>query len=202
MVNLSQPLSSNFTLGELLRSSTAERDPGLKHEQENPPLEVQLNLQYLVETALQPLRSGLNYPIRISSGYRCPLLNKLVGGSATSQHVRGEAADCSLSVLFLRDESAKAARGKIRSQVKAITGKPIRPDVGADGYLFAYVCLHLDELDVDQVIHEYGDGFGSPAWVHLAASKRQDRRQILAVGSYTNQTFVAASVAGALAFLT
>ena len=32
-------------------------------------------------------------PVKISSGYRSPALNKAVGGSATSQHMKGEAAD-------------------------------------------------------------------------------------------------------------
>lgn len=202
MVNLSEPLSFNFTVGELLRSSTAERDPGLKREQENPPEEVLLNLQYLVETVLQPIRNGLDYPLRITSGYRSVLLNKLVGGSATSQHVRGEAADCSLSTLFLTEERAEKAREEIREGVESTTGKVIRPDVGSDGYLFAYICLHLDQLDVDQIIHEYGDGFGAPAWVHVSASRRSDRRQILAVGPYTNNRYINASVEEALSFLT
>lgn len=74
----------------------------------------------------------------------------------------------------------------------------LRPDVDQNFYLFAYICLHLEELDVDQVIHEYGDGFGQPAWVHVAASRRQDRRQILFVGSYTGRQYVPATVAEAL----
>lgn len=200
MANLSEFLSSNFTVGEMLRSGSAERDPALKREQENPPDDILLNLRYLVETALQPIRTGINYPIRISSGYRCLLVNRLVGGSATSQHVRGEAADCSLSRLFLSDERTASLRNEIADRVRESTGKPPRPEVNADFYLFAYICMHLDELDIDQVIHEYGDAFGQPAWVHVAASTRRDRRQILAIGSYTNQNYVAASVEEALAF--
>jgi hypothetical protein len=42
---------------------------------------------------LDPLRERYGYPIMVSSGYRCPRVNKAVGGSATSQHVKGEAAD-------------------------------------------------------------------------------------------------------------
>lgn len=200
MANLSEPLSSNFTLGEMLRSATAERDPSLKRKQENPPDEILLNLKYLVETALQPIRRGIDYPIRISSGYRCLLVNQLVGGSATSQHVRGEAADCNLSSLFLVDERTRTFRTEIDEKVQEITGKRVRPEVSADFYLFAYICLHLDDLDIDQVIHEYGGAFGQPAWVHIAASTRRDRRQILGVGSYTNRNYVAASVAEALAY--
>jgi hypothetical protein len=39
------------------------------------------------------LRTVYGKPIRVNSGYRCPKLNKAVGGSATSQHVLGQAAD-------------------------------------------------------------------------------------------------------------
>jgi hypothetical protein len=44
--NLSRPLSGHFTLKEMLRSTTAERDEPLKREQENPPVEVVTSLQY------------------------------------------------------------------------------------------------------------------------------------------------------------
>jgi hypothetical protein len=83
--------------------------------------------------------------------------------------------------------------------VEQRTGRPLRPDLDQNGYLFAYVCLHRDELDVDQVIHEYGDAFGRPAWVHVAASRRQDRRQVLFIGHYTDRLYINASVDAALA---
>lgn len=101
MANLSERLSANFTLGELLRSSTAERDPALKEEQENPPESVLASLRYLVKTVLQPMRTQLDYPILLNSGYRSPGLNTRVGGSKTSQHVIGEAADCELPLRFM-----------------------------------------------------------------------------------------------------
>ena len=41
-----------------------------------------------------PLRDRLGEPIAITSGYRCPEVNRLVGGVVNSQHTRGEAADC------------------------------------------------------------------------------------------------------------
>jgi len=155
MMDLSMSLSENFTLGELLRSDTAERHEKLKQEQYNPPPEIVENLQYLARTALQPIRSLLGSPLRISSGYRCPGINELVGGSATSQHCLGEAADCSLAPGFLTDPATEAFRNDIASSVQSYLGKPLRPDVSQDFYLFAYLCLHLEELDVDQVIHEW-----------------------------------------------
>jgi hypothetical protein len=42
---------------------------------------------------LEPIRALVKAPIQITSGYRCPDLNKRVGGSETSQHIQGEAAD-------------------------------------------------------------------------------------------------------------
>lgn len=190
MIESSMPLSRNFTIGELLRSDTVERDENLKREQYNPPQDIMDNLQYLVQTTLQPLRSQIGFPIRISSGYRCPIVNKLVGGSATSQHCRGEAADCSLSPRFLSDPATETIRNEIKSKLLELTGKPLRSDANQNFYLFAYICLYLNSLDIDQVIHEYGEDFGKPAWIHISSSKRMDKRQIVLVGSYTNNTYI------------
>lgn len=55
--------------------------------------EVRDGILALVRKVLQPLRDVYQKPMHVNSGYRCPELNKLVGGSATSQHVKGEAAD-------------------------------------------------------------------------------------------------------------
>lgn len=47
----------------------------------------------LCENLLQPLRDGCGKPLRISSGFRCPELNKKVGGSPNSDHMNGRAVD-------------------------------------------------------------------------------------------------------------
>ena len=57
------------------------------------PGEVIENAIALVEQVLDPARKALGKPIKVNSGYRCPLKNKAVGGVAGSQHLRGEAAD-------------------------------------------------------------------------------------------------------------
>ena len=54
------------------------------------------NLQALCDNCLEPLREHFNTPIVIGSGYRCPELNKAVGGVATSKHMYGYAADIHL----------------------------------------------------------------------------------------------------------
>lgn len=82
-------LTKNFTLEELSNSSTAKRlgiDNIPNNEQVN-------NLRLLCEKVLQPIREKYGKPIIISSGFRCEKLNKAVGGSHTSEHRYGMAAD-------------------------------------------------------------------------------------------------------------
>lgn len=78
-----------FTINELTKSSTAEA----KGIDNIPAPEVERNLTALVDNVLDPLREIYGKPITVNSGYRCPELNKAVGGSATSDHVKGFAAD-------------------------------------------------------------------------------------------------------------
>ena len=78
-----------FSISEMLKSDTAVKR-GLWN---GANLEVEENLRDLVEQVLDPLREAYGKPIRVTSGYRCPKLNTLVGGSPNSQHMRGEAAD-------------------------------------------------------------------------------------------------------------
>lgn len=78
-----------FTLTELTKSATAKR---LKIDN-TPNDEVIKNLTALVDNILDPLREAYGKPIIVSSGYRCPKLNKAVGGVANSQHRTGHAAD-------------------------------------------------------------------------------------------------------------
>ena len=81
--------SENFTLQELIHSTTAD-----KHRINNiPGCDEIRNLQYGVDMVLQPLRNIYQKPIIITSGYRCAALNKLVGGVANSYHLQGNAAD-------------------------------------------------------------------------------------------------------------
>ena len=59
----------------------------------DPDSNIIKNLQWLVDSCLQPLRERLGKPIRITSGYRPPRLNTMIGGSKTSAHRFGRAAD-------------------------------------------------------------------------------------------------------------
>jgi len=81
-------LSNNFVLSEITHSNTAKR-LGIAN---GPSKEHLQSLQRIVSNLLQPLRDALG-PIRISSGYRNPTLNRAIGGSNKSQHCKGEALD-------------------------------------------------------------------------------------------------------------
>ena len=81
-------LSQNFWLNELTKSSTADR-LGIENE---PGIEEIINLTVLTHHVLQPVRERFGV-ITVNSGYRSPTLNTKVGGSKTSQHCFGEAAD-------------------------------------------------------------------------------------------------------------
>lgn len=78
-----------FTISELTKSATAAR----KGIDNTPNATVKKNLELLVENILDPLREAWGAPIIVSSGYRCPKLNRAVGGAKTSQHMLGQAAD-------------------------------------------------------------------------------------------------------------
>lgn len=86
-------LSLHFTVEQFIRSQTAAR-LGINN---TPADEHIVNMALLCYHVLQPLRESLEMPVWISSGYRCPALNKAIGGSKNSQHMLGQAADIVVS---------------------------------------------------------------------------------------------------------
>lgn len=82
-------ITEHFTLEEFTRSDTAKKK-GIKNE---PNQEHIFNLILLCQKVLEPLRVKYGEPFVINSGYRCPELNKEVGGVVTSQHTKGQACD-------------------------------------------------------------------------------------------------------------
>ncbi len=89
MTLVDQPVSADFRLSEFLRSETAVRR-GLDN---TPPAPVLANLVNVLAPGMQRVRDLLETPVQITSGYRSPELNRAVGGSSTSQHTLGLAAD-------------------------------------------------------------------------------------------------------------
>lgn len=115
-------ITKNFLLSEFLVSQTAVR-----RNIDNTPNEHQIkSIIKLCSTILQPIRNYYNMPLVISSGFRSNKLNKAIGGSKTSQHCKGEAADFTIDVtkVSLSDQ-------------------------------FKTIACYL-ELDYDQLIYEYG----------------------------------------------
>ena len=88
-MDMATRISKNFTLEELRDSATAKK-LGIINA---PGVDEVCAMCALVHNVLQPLRDAMGEAIKIGSGYRCPKLNKAVGGVSNSQHIKGEAAD-------------------------------------------------------------------------------------------------------------
>ena len=82
-------LTANFSLAEMVKSDTA-----LRHDMDNTPGEAEIaNLKTLCEKVLQPVREHFKTGVKVNSGFRHPEVNAKVGGSKTSDHCKGQAAD-------------------------------------------------------------------------------------------------------------
>jgi len=88
-------LSANFTLKELTKSDTATR-LGIDNTPDDTTIE---NLKLLCEMVLQPVREHFGKSVTVNSGYRSPESNAAVGGSKTSDHCKGQAADIEIDGL-------------------------------------------------------------------------------------------------------
>jgi uncharacterized protein YcbK (DUF882 family) len=86
-LNKSMKLSEHYSLGELTKTKHVTPDGNI------PSRVVIENLRRLCENWLEELRRVWNEPIIINSGYRSPAVNKLAGGSNTSNHLTGCAVD-------------------------------------------------------------------------------------------------------------
>lgn len=78
-----------FKMSELLHSDKANKY-NIRNTPDLQSLDCMLDLIYY---CLQPIREALGKPMIITSGYRNAQVNKLVGGKANSQHLKGQAAD-------------------------------------------------------------------------------------------------------------
>ena len=137
-------LSKNFVLSEITRSNTAKR-LGIDNGPDKNHLR---SIQRLITNLIQPMRDALG-PIRISSGYRNPNVNRAIGGSTKSQHCKGEALD----LQFWKD-------GKICN--KEIYDWVLSSDVEFDQMInefdFAWIHISLKKEDNrKQVLEAYKD---------------------------------------------
>lgn len=83
-------ITKNFSVEEFCHSDKAI-ELQIRNQITDPA--IRDNMFEFVESILQPLRDAWGSGIRITSGYRNPALNKAIGGSATSSHMLGCAAD-------------------------------------------------------------------------------------------------------------
>lgn len=139
-------LSTHFSLSELVHSTIAKQK-GIKNEPNESQIE---NLKLLCEYVLEPIRAKLDIPLFISSGFRAEKLNALIGGSKTSQHLLGQAAD-------------------IQIFDKKLTN--------ADLFETIVGMVKSGELQIGQCIAEKVGG--EIAWVHISTPTDRLRNQIL-----------------------
>lgn len=142
-------LSEHFTLEELTASKTAAR----KGIDNTPTKQARANLASLCKQVLEPLRIAWGGAIVVTSGYRCKELNDATGGAATSQHMKGEAADI---------HPLDGRNAEFLALCRDLMGK------GA--------------IKFDQLINEYPDAKGVPSWIHVShTTSRANRSQYVVV---------------------
>lgn len=148
-------ISPNFTLNEIIASSTAS-----KYGINNTPNAAQLEcITKLVTTVLQPIRDAFGAPIIIDSGFRCPALNKKVGGVANSDHRYGAAADIHTKSDSLADNKK----------------------------LWDLIIKLKDEgkISCRQIIWEHGKKNVGPSWIHVSVNNKWNSKknnQIVYIG--------------------
>jgi len=139
-------LSEHFTLSELTRSATAAAR-GIKNEPSGAELD---NLRWLAGE-LEKARAVIGAPVVVSSAFRCEALNRAVGGSATSAHRHGLAAD----IRAPKCGDARAVAGVLAAAMKS------------------------GRIECDQIILEFPER-GAGAWVHVGYRRgREQRREVL-----------------------
>lgn len=87
-------ISQYISYDEATKSQTAFRK-GIKNTPDVNAYAAMINIGHKV---FDIVRSHYGVPIAVTSMYRSPLLNKAIGGSPTSQHMKGEAIDMDADV--------------------------------------------------------------------------------------------------------
>jgi len=140
-------ISPHITLAEATKSQTALR-LGISNQ---PGPDIIKSMELVAYQIFEPLRAWHGKPIGISSFYRSPELNKAVGGSKSSQHMKGQAIDIDADIFD-----------------NGLTNRQI--------YLWI-----IRNLDFDQLIWEYGDEQNPAWVHVSYVSKEKNRHQILQI---------------------
>lgn len=129
-----------FTIKELCRSTKAKK-LGIDN---TPTTQAVENMTRLINIVLDPLREAYGEAITVNSGYRCPELNKAVGGAKNSQHMTGEAADITVGTK----EGNKWLFDYIKDNL------PYDQLIDEYDYSWVHVSLDADMCNRREIIHE------------------------------------------------
>lgn len=135
-------LTAHFTLAELTASNKA-RELGI----DNTPRPELVPRLVMVAEMLERIRTTLNCPVVVTSGYRCERLNLAVGGSSTSDHPRGHAADIVCPRYGTATEVARAL-----APLVSVLGIGQIILEGIKGRQWLHVSTRVPELAVNRVI--------------------------------------------------
>jgi hypothetical protein len=146
-------ISQHISWVEATKSATA-----IRYDINNiPDDECVQKMKVVAARVFEPLRRHFNCPIAIASFYRSKKVNRIIGGSPTSQHCKGEALDLDADVYG------------------EITNKQI----------FDFI---LNNLEFDQLIWEFSNPDGSPAWVHVSYVDGANRGMVLKAEKHSGKT--------------
>lgn len=137
-------VTKNFTLEELTKSATAN----LLKIDNVPNEQIKAELTKLCTELLQPIRDKYGKPIIVSSGYRSEALNKAVGGSKTSQHRFGQAADIKAS-----DGNQRALWDVIKSMIDNGEIKQFGQLIWEKGNLASPQWIHISTGTKNQILY-------------------------------------------------
>ena len=165
-LNKSMKLSEHYSLGELTKTKHVTPDGNI------PSRVVIENLRRLCENWLEELRRVWNEPIIINSGYRSPAVNKLAGGSNTSNHLTGCAVDIRCAgkeqmiryAAILLDIADDTKQDLTSSRVCSRSAESMQ----------ASRCTR-SPADFDELLLEQ---HGSTCWLHFAVRPKDNRRRI------------------------
>lgn len=135
-------ISNNFTLSELIYSSTAEANKIDNYPSNNE----KNNLIELVKNILQPIRDRYGKAIYVTSGYRSPILNRKVKGVPTSAHITGDAADIT---THSKDENKKL----FELIVSMIKDKEIVVGELIDEKNYSWIHISNPVREINEILH-------------------------------------------------